>query len=80
MNMNFIMNRSKGEHNVAPFFPRVILLCLYREPQSKTPEGSTPQGANPINWKPQPQKPNIRPQPQNPKPPEMSKSKKNYKK
>ena len=46
------------------FFPRVILLCLYREPKPKNPEGPTPQAPNPINWKPQPQKPKIRPQPQ----------------
>ena len=51
-------------------FPWVILLCLYREPQSqkKKPESPTPQAQNPINQKPQPQKPNARPQPQYPNP------------
>ena len=45
------------------FFPRVIHLCLYREPQApnpKNPEG--PIGPEPHQLKPQPQKPNLRPQ------------------
>ena len=51
------------------FFPRVIILCTYREPQpQQNQEGATPQAPNPINWKSQPQKPNPRPQPQNPYP------------
>ena len=33
-------------------FPRVILLCLYREVQPKNPEDLIPQAPNPIKWNP----------------------------
>ena len=47
-----------------------LFFYVYVEsPNPKKPEGPTPQAPNPMNWKPQPQKPNIIPQPQNPKPP-----------
>ena len=46
------------------FFPRVILICLYKEPQTRKPQmapyGLTEQTQKPINWKPQPQKPKFK--------------------
>ena len=50
------------------FFPGLFFYVYIESPNSKNPEGPTPQAPNPINWKHQPQKPNIRLQPQNPKP------------
>ena len=50
------------------FFPGLFSYVYIESPNPKNPEGPTPQAQNPINWKPQPQKPKIRPQPQNPKP------------
>ena len=53
----------------APFFFPGLFFHVYIESQNpKNPEGPSPQAPNPINWKPQPQKPKIRTQPQNPKP------------
>ena len=52
----------------APFFSDGLFFYVYIEtPNPKNPEGPTPQAPNPINWKPQPRKSKIRPQPQNPK-------------
>ena len=48
----------------APFFPGLFFYVYMESPSPKNPDGPTPQAPNPINWKPQPQNPNIRPQPQ----------------
>ena len=64
----------------APFLSFLFFYVYVESPNPKKPEGPTPQAPNPINWKPQPQKPNIRPQDQNPKPPKRAKIRKKYKK
>ena len=50
------------------FFPGLFFYVHIESPNPKHPEGPTPQAPNPINRKPQPQKPNMKPQLQ-PKPP-----------
>ena len=58
----------------ALFFPRVILLCLYRQPQpNKTQKAPNHKLQRSSTEDPNPTKPNPRPQPRNPKPPFMSK-------
>ena len=45
------------------FFPGLFFYVYIEGPNpKKNPEGPTQQAPNPINWKPQPQKPNLRPQ------------------
>ena len=48
------------------FIPGLFFYVYIESPNPKNPEGPTPQAPNPINWKPQPQKPKIRPQPKPP--------------
>ena len=50
------------------FFPGLFFYVYIESPNPKNPAGPTPQAPNPINWKHQTQKPDTRPQPQNPKP------------
>ena len=60
--LNVALYHTATKLQEAHFFPRFILLCLYREPQPhKTPESPTPPAQNPINWNPQPLKPDPRP-------------------
>ena len=51
------------------FFPGLFFYVYIESPNLKKPEGPTPQTPNSINWKTQPKKPILGPQPQNPKPP-----------
>ena len=46
------------------FFPGLFVYVYIESPNPKNPEGPT-HHIKSINWKPQPQKPNVRPQPQN---------------
>ena len=50
-------------------FPGNFFSVYKESPNPKNPEDPTPQAPTPINWKTQPQKPNLRPKPQNPKQP-----------
>ena len=52
----------------APFFPRVILLCLHRQSQPKKPRWPHTTGPKPHQLKTPTPKTQIRPQPQNPEP------------
>ena len=51
------------------FFPGLLFYVYIESPNPKNPEDPTPQAPNPTNWKLQPQKSNLKPYPQNPKPP-----------
>ena len=41
------------------FFPGLFFYVFIESPNPKNPEVPTLQAPNPINWKPQPQKPNM---------------------
>ena len=59
-----MMLQAKQHH----FFPGLFFYVYIESPNRKiNPEGPTPQAPNPTKWKPQPQKPYIRPQPQTPR-------------
>ena len=58
------MIRQKYKSTPHHFFQGLFFYVYMESPSPKNPDGPTPQAPNPINWKPQLQKPNIRPQPQ----------------
>ena len=45
--MNFILNRSKGEHNVAPFFLGLFFYIYIESLNPKTPETPSTENLNP---------------------------------